>query len=287
MNRTPIEWCRTYQTDTEFTEGFTVNPVRFLPYGATRTVTICVKCSTGCKACYAERISRRGWPKLSGPFPGYTVNALTTGDFVLDERKLAQVLKSKKHGRMFWGDMTDNFGEWVKDAWLDRIFDVCLKTPNIIHMFLTKRADRLQKYQPPVAKNIWLGVSVENQEQADIRIPLLLQTSASVLFISAEPLLDEIRLKMPSGRKLDWIISGAESGPRARPMNEDWVRSLRNYCAEFDIAFFYKQRVDERGQKISTPLLDGRRYTQFPDADMGRDDYGPLFSGTTQEFPAV
>jgi protein gp37 len=279
MNTTSIEWCRTYQTHTRFTEGFTVNPVRFLPHGSTRTVTICVKCSSGCKNCYSEQINNRFWPKDAGPFPGFTVQALTVGEFVLDEEKLEQVLHCKKSGRIFWGDMTDLFGDWVKDEWLDRIFDVCLHTPHMVHMFLTKRADRMQKYGPPTAPNIWLGVSVENQEQADARIPLLLRTPTHVRFISAEPLLGDI--KIPFFTTLDWVIAGAESGPHARPMNEDWVRSLRDYCAEYIIGFFYKQCLDERGHKVSTPLLDGVRYTQFPAL---RNPTHPTFYGSKRRI---
>lgn len=105
--------------------------------------------------------------------------------------------------------------------------------------------------------NIWLGVSVEDQSTADERIPLLLQTPAAVRWISAEPLLGEVdlgRIVMPDGDALgsalyndgesaglDWIVVGGESGPKARPMHPDWVRSLRDQCAEAHVPFLFKQ----------------------------------------------
>jgi protein gp37 len=241
MNRTSIEWCRTYAADGTFEEGFSVNPVRFRPHGSTALRTMCQKVSPGCAHCYAEGINRRFGPKDAAvKFPGYTAAGLLAGEFVLDEAMLLQVLRTKKPARIFWGDMTDLFGEWVPDAFLDRMFAVCALTPHLTHIFLTKRAERMREYiaRPDVAArirralipyfhqamtwtrgnprgrralrkvvasgtiptphvawplpNVWLGVSVENQEQADKRIPELLQTPASVRFASAEPLLGDI-----------------------------------------------------------------------------------------------
>jgi protein gp37 len=122
--------------------------------------------------------------------------------------------------------------------------------------------------------HIWLGVSVEDQERADERIPLLLQTPAAVRWISAEPLLGPVdnlfRLRADGflgGRadmtRLDWVVAGAESGPRARPMNVDWVRSLRDQCASAGVAFFYKQNAHQ-GHKIPLPMLDGVRHVALP-----------------------
>jgi protein gp37 len=126
--------------------------------------------------------------------------------------------------------------------------------------------------------NVWLGVSVEDQRRADERIPLLLQTPAAVRFVSAEPLLGPVDLAPwielkrwdSTGRELprrgiDWVIAGAESGPGARPMDEACVRSLRDQCAAAGVPLFYKQRLDERGHKVSLPVLDGRQYAEWPD----------------------
>lgn len=146
--------------------------------------------------------------------------------------------------------------------------------------------------------NVWLGTSVENQQTADERIPHLLRVPAAVRFLSMEPLLGEVdllnylrpicgecagegRVKHERGQPwercrscygdgvhpsgIHWVITGAESGHGARPMDEAWVRCLRDRCAEEDVAFFYKQRLDERGHKVSLPLLDGVQHTAMPE----------------------
>lgn len=147
MNKTPIEWCRTYKPDGTFEEGHTVNPIRFRPYGSERTTTMCMKVSPGCKNCYAESITRRFWPKdATVRFAGYTAKGLTNGEFILDEKQLLSVLKRRKPTKIFWGDMTDLFQDGIPDAFLDKCFAVCALTPHITHMFLTKRPQRMLDY---------------------------------------------------------------------------------------------------------------------------------------------
>ena len=145
--------------------------------------------------------------------------------------------------------------------------------------------------------NVWLGVSVENQARADERIPWLLKSPATVRFISCEPLLGPMDLTEIHGetvlepkcwgdcacdsvygydpgcvrhggggyltRKIDWVIVGAESGPGARPMDDDWVRQIRDQCVTANVAFFFKQRVCH-GRKEVEPLLDGRQWLEYP-----------------------
>lgn len=136
--------------------------------------------------------------------------------------------------------------------------------------------------------NVWLGVSVEDQRRADERIPHLLRTPAAVRFLSCEPLLEQVRLRwewVSKGHPLgggpmcdlsrpwegpkespgiDWVITGAESGPGARPCNEDWIRLLRDQCEAGGVAFFYKQAIIN-GKKVETPELDGKRWVEFPE----------------------
>jgi len=141
--------------------------------------------------------------------------------------------------------------------------------------------------------NVHLGVSVEDQPWAATRIPALLATPAAVRFVSAEPLLGPVALRRIALRRgvldaltgdvidpadgaiyaaapasLDWVITGAESGPGARPMDHDWVRALRDQCTATGTAFFYKQDAN-KGKKIPTPELDGRTWTQMPTPDGG------------------
>jgi protein gp37 len=168
---------------------------------------------------------------------------------------------------------------------------------------LLEKADRIRAYRPelcsiPISdprrfplRNVHRGTSCENQKAADDRIPWLLQTPAAVRFVSAEPLLGEIsfkRIRMPEalfgwidqnaltgdfyrnaqmvgfgGPRIDWVIAGSESGPGARPMDEEWVRSLRDECVAAGTAFFYKQKT-VAGKKVPTPELDGRTWREFP-----------------------
>lgn len=127
--------------------------------------------------------------------------------------------------------------------------------------------------------NVWCGTSVEDQARADDRIPELLETPAAVRFISAEPLLEEVTiwaylkgelrdksLAILGGAPLpglDWVIAGSESGNGARPMDEVWVRSLRNECTRAGVSFFYKQKLEGR-KKVGLPMLDGRQWSDFP-----------------------
>lgn len=143
---------------------------------------------------------------------------------------------------------------------------------------------------PSPPPNVWAGVSVENQD-ATWRVVELLQTPAAVRFLSVEPMLsavDPTRIKVPRNygtylldaltgkgvthhgepfRELppvSWIICGGESGPGARPMDEAWVRSLRDQCVAAGVSFFFKQKL-ESGRKVSLPMLDGRQWAQFPE----------------------
>ena len=151
-------------------------------------------------------------------------------------------------------------------------------------------------------RHVWLGVSVEDQRRAEERIPLLLQTPAALRFVSCEPLLGTLDLTEINGksaldpicwgdcacdsvygydpgcvrhggdghltRKIDWVIVGAESGPQARPMEEDWVRSLRDQCIAAAVPFFFKQRVDTAGHKDQQPVLDGHIWQDYPAAKL-------------------
>ena len=133
---------------------------------------------------------------------------------------------------------------------------------------------------------MWLGISASTQAEADERIPELLATPAAVRWISVEPMVGPVDLQayLPgrvnpnwSGRAdespasawgLDWVVCGAEAGPGARPMDEAWVRAIRDQCVAAGVSLFYKQRVDG-GQKIAMPELDGRVWAQLPEVMRG------------------
>jgi len=219
-------------------------------------VTGCTKISEGCKNCYAERMAKRlagrfGYPK-DDPFK----ISINTG-------KLNQPLHWKKPKMIFVCSMGDLFHTDVPKWFLDRIFDRIFYDGISHHKFLilTKRPQNMYDYfkelNLDIPENVWLGVSVENQKTADERIPILLQIPAKIRFVSIEPMLESINLKIeqtyetagtmanrffkqiPKG--LDWIIVGGESGHNARPMHPDWVRKIRDNCIQTGTPFFFKQ----------------------------------------------
>ena len=241
-------------------------------------ITGCSVVSAGCKHCYAMRLAGtrlRHHPSRAGLTRPTIVGPVWTGDVRFNEDWLDQPLRWKKPRRIFVCAHGDLFHEAVPDAWIDRVFAVMALAPQHTFQVLTKRPERmkawvrnersldvvLQHWKNRKAgqhtwplPNVHLGVSAENQATADERIPLLLQTPAAVRFISAEPLLGPLNLRLflpfatrgrggPAREKggLDWVIAGGESGPGARPSHPDWFRSLRDQCQAADVPFFFKQ----------------------------------------------
>jgi protein gp37 len=136
------------------------------------------------------------------------------------------------------------------------------------YQVLTKRAERLQtslKGKLGFAaekEHIWWGVSVENRQHGLPRIDLLRESPAKVRFLSIEPLLEDLgKLNL---RGIDWVIVGGESGPGARPMSAEWVRSIKGQCQAAGVKFFFKQWGGVR-KAVTGRLLDGQTYSAFPD----------------------
>lgn len=254
--------------------------------------TGCSKVSVGCTNCYAEKLSHRfGWTEKPWNAAHATENVKLHGD------RLNQPLKWKQPKRIFVNSMSDLFHEQVPDKFIVDVFSVMAEASQHIFQVLTKRPERMMELlnSPTIANdvwlqtsrgvdaspspwplpNVWLGVSVENQQAADERIPLLLQTPAAVRFLSCEPLLGPVSLdrwfglehgkewaecicdeidptdrpcltcecRMELGKKsgLHWVITGGESGSNARPMHPEWARSLREQCTGAGVPFFFKQ----------------------------------------------
>lgn len=311
-------------------------------------VTGCTKISEGCRNCYAERMSKRlagrcGYP-AEEPFK-----------VTLHPEKLEEPFKWKKPKRIFVCSMADLFHDDVPDSFIEEVFAIMSVANQHTFMVLTKRPDRMLKWftdnrsmfvagaaqqlghrwlLPDIPmrewwplKNVWLGVTAENQEQADKRIPLLLQTPAAVRFVSVEPMIGAVDLTrvvydrvieidalnglcgwprahapFPDGaKKLNWIICGGETGPGARPLHPDWVRSLRDQCRAANVSFFFKQ-WGEWGQNgpvtkdriIARPggyLLSGDVLRNKGDMSLyriGKKNAGRLLDGRTwEEFPEV
>ncbi len=235
-------------TSIEWTDA-TWNPVRG-----------CTKISAGCKNCYAERFAERFRGVVGHPFEqGF--------DIRLVPEKLAEPLKWKQPRMIFVNSMSDLFHDRVPDEYIERVARVMEMAKWHTFQVLTKRGDRLSRMLHGTlsfaagCNNIWWGVSVENKSHGVPRIAQLQQTPAKVRFLSVEPLIEDVGKLNLSG--ISWVIVGGESGPRSRPMNPDWVRSLREQCSDAGVAFFFKQWGGTR-KKLTGRTLDGHTHSEFP-----------------------
>ena len=249
-------------------------------------VTGCDKVSPGCDHCYAEGIANRFAGTKAFPH-GFAVT--------LHPERMGVPLKWKTPRRVFVNSMSDLFHAAIPDYYIAHIFGAMARTPHHTYQVLTKRHGRMRsllssdrfrrlmydwltfnhyrwiahnKITWPLP-NVWLGVSVEDQARADLRIPALLETPAAVRFLSMEPLLGPVDitrwLRQGEPRaSLDWVIVGGESGPGARPVDGDWVRSLRDQCEASGEAFFFKQ-WGGRTPKANGRELDGRTWDEYPE----------------------
>ena len=224
----------------------------------------CTKVSSGCKNCYAETMAKR--------LQAMGVEGYENGfKFTLVPSRLNHPYKRKKPTVFFVNSMSDIFHEEMPDEYLEQIFDVIRDTPHHTYQLLTKRADRMLEYftKNEIPKNIWLGVTVDNRKHGVPRIDKLRNIKATVLFLSVEPLLEhlgEIDLT-----NIDWVIVGGESGPKARPMDKEWVLDIKRQCEEKDVAFFFKQwgtwGADKvkRNKKVNGKKLNGEVWQQYPE----------------------
>jgi protein gp37 len=212
--------------------------------------TGCDKVSPGCLHCYAEDLTKR--------FPNGFPNGF---NLTLHPDRLQQPLKWKKPSKIFVNSMSDLFHEKVPLDFIQEVFKVIEATPRHTYQILTKRPARLVELAPSLQfhKNIWLGVSVENQNYVH-RVDLLRQIPVNVRFLSCEPLLGSLRLNLEN---IHWVIVGGESGQKHRPMNIEWAKDIRDQCQRAKVAFFFKQ-VGGRTPKSGGKLLDGRVWDEMP-----------------------
>ncbi len=223
----------------------------------------CTKISPGCKHCYAETMAIR--LKAMGT-QGYANGFQLT----VHPYRLVQPLKRKKPTVYFVNSMSDLFHEDIPDSFLDEVFSVVTKTPQHTFQILTKRAERLPLYfsNRKCPQNVWLGVSVEDRSFGLPRIESLRQVDANIRFLSVEPLLESLGNINLTG--IHWVIVGGESGPKARPMQKEWVDEIRMQCEAENVAFFFKQwggwGVDgkKRAKKENGRELHGRIWDAMP-----------------------
>jgi protein gp37 len=218
-------------------------------------VTGCTQVSPGCDHCYAKTFAERFAGVAGHPYEqGFALK--------LWPERLDLPLRWKRPRRIFVNSMSDLFHKDIPDEYIQRIFDVMVQADWHIFQVLTKRSARLARLAPslPWRPHIWVGVSVENNQYA-WRVDQLRRVPAQVRFISAEPLLGPIDRVNLAG--IQWVITGGESGNRCRPIDEDWVRDVRDRCVSRGTAFFHKQ-WGGRTPKANGRLLDGRTWDEQP-----------------------
>lgn len=214
--------------------------------------TGCTKVSPGCKHCYAETITKR----FRQHFPdGFR--------FTLHPERLDEPRRWRKPSRIFVNSMSDLFHEQMPISFLKKIFRVMQETPHHIYQILTKRHERLVELAPLLEwpDNVWIGVSVESQRYVH-RVDYLRRVPAKVRFLSCEPLLGPLELNLEG---IQWVIVGGESGRGHRPIDAEWVRSIRDQTQAAGAAFFFKQ-WGGLSSKAGGRLLDGRTWDEMPDA---------------------
>ena len=230
--------------------------------------TGCDKVSAGCDNCYALTLSKRlkamgaekyqndGDPRTSGPGFGLTVHP--------DALELPYRWRQPRV--VFVNSMSDLFHAKVPLGFVRDVFDVMRDTPQHTYQVLTKRSLRLRRVGTSLdwPDNVWMGVSVEDVSQLR-RVDDLRATPAKVRFLSAEPLLGPLHTPAASLNLagIDWVITGGESGARARPCDPEWVRDIRDACGHAGVAFFHKQ-WGGRTPKAGGRALDGREHSAMP-----------------------
>lgn len=275
----------------------------------------CRKVSEGCRHCYAKTLhdQRHKAFHAGKKMPAQYEHPFE--HVQLKPERLKKPFSWRKPRRVFVNSVSDLFHEDVPFDYIDKVWLVMAYASTHTFQILTKRPERMLEYVTGLradvgrlkavkavlddpwlshyasdasfdeflervgnpVPNVWLGVSVENQAAAETRIPLLLETPATIRFLSCEPLLGEVNLRyiktangaidslqpQKDAPRIHWVIAGGESGNQHRPMNLDWARSLRDQCSR--TPFFFKQ-VGGRTPKAGGRLLDGRTHDEFPRA---------------------
>lgn len=239
----------------------------------------CSKVSPGCDNCYAEGMANRlaGIPQATNKYSNVIWDGKWSGTTSFDESALEKPFQWKKPRTIFVSSMGDLFHSTISFKSISKVFSVTQKCPQHTFLILTKRPATMWRYFQHVGithpyLNVWLGVTAENQEQADKRIPILLSIPAAKRFVSIEPMLGPISFRwakwkelnreqggitneLDGLRMLDWVICGGESGPGARPMHPYWARLIRDQCIITNVPFMFKQW----GEWAFIHYIDGKK----------------------------
>ena len=258
--------------------------------------TGCTKVSPACDNCYAE-----GWAKRSGHVewgPHRSRRRTKPGTWYGPVKWNAEAKAKGIRYRVFCASLADVFDNHasITSGWRGDLWHLIHRTPHLDWLLLTKRPQNISKMLPDGYgapawgdgwPNVWLGATVENQEEANRRIPHLLSVPARLHFLSMEPLLGPVRIdNIPGGRsngialhplsgerRIGWVIVGGESGPNYRPTDLEWFRSIRDQCAAASTPFLFKQHSGphQRAIKAKGRELDGVIHDGYPDWQRDRD----------------
>jgi protein gp37 len=227
----------------------TTNPIKRQDGG-----NYCEKISAGCANCYASGLNSKGTRFGGNGLPFGGVRPEARPEMALNIKMLGKWGRMRKPKKHFVGSMTDIGGPWVPDWMIFALLNAMREAPLQTFQILTKRPERLAEVSIPwlrhaglgqFPKNIWIGISAENQATYDERIKWLGRILAQVRFVSLEPLLGPIEISGPDNPRahesLDWVIVGGESGPNARPLEMHWLGAISAQCKCYGIPQFTKQ----------------------------------------------
>lgn len=283
MGATSIEWTATVAPDGRLIPGYTFNPW-----------IGCTKISPGCAGCYAEKLARRLGVKF-GPGEPRRYPGENYWDQPIRWNKRAQQEGIRR--RVFCASMGDLFDNEVHQVERDWLWELIEDTPHLDWLLMTKRIGNVkrmfpERWLPATPANVWLGATVVTQEEADRDIPKLLEIEAAVHFLSIEPMLEpmDVRIYMPNRLwsdlptwqqpELDWVIVGGESGHGARPFVLGWGKEIVRQCQAAGVPVFVKQvgarpvnregdpcpHILDRKGKVMEEWPEELRVREFPDA---------------------
>lgn len=216
--------------------------------------TGCTKISSGCKFCYAELFAKR--------LQSMGVKKYKNGFQLAVQPDVLDAPRKWKSSIIFVNSMSDLFHENISLKYIEQVFKVMNECPHHQFQILTKRATRLEELSPFLkwTNNIWMGVSVENNETT-FRIRHLKNTDAKIKFLSLEPLLEE--LPALDLEKINWVIVGGESGKNVRKIEKPWVVDIKIQCKNANVPFFFKQWGGPN-KKAAGRKLNNKTYDQMP-----------------------
>ena len=246
--------------------------IQYLDYTWNPIAMQCTPISTGCANCWhlamakrlaknpiIDRDAQRAYFGIDGPSMNY-----------VELKAPLHLKKPSRIGVQFMGDLFHKDVSWSQRI---SIFETITNASHHQYLILTKRPENAKSFFQLCEDwdslewpNVWLGVSVENQQTADERIPILLQIPAAKRFVSVEPMLSDIDLLKyldPYSRRLDYVICGCESGSKRRTTETNWIRNLRDQCIYTDVPFFLKQ-MEIDGKIVKMPKLDGKEHRGIP-----------------------